>query len=372
MSKKASRRTLLTATGAGLIAGIGPSLAGATDEDRKEGERTPTAAFEITPEEPTAEETVTFDASASDAPAGDIEEYEWMLGENPLRSRAENGVEVEHTYDAPANYEVQLTVTDDDGTTDQTTKTIEVGEPTPTAAFEITPEEPTAEETVTFDASASDAPAGDIEEYEWMFGDDPRRSQSETGEEVEHTYDAPANYEVQLTVTDDDGTTDQTRTTLEVEPGSPTAAFNVTPESPVVGETVSFDASASDAPGGDIEEYEWRFGDTPLRAGGGSGEETEHSYDASANYTVQLTITDDDGTTDQMRKTIEVESRERPPSSTVDPDVFDVVIEQHEPTTELTDEDVEAAVIALYNRETIDGVEMSTDDVNGLIRWHHF
>jgi len=59
------------------------------------------------------------------------------------------------------------------------------------------------------------------------------------------------------------------------------------------GLTCDFDGSASSDPDGTITTYAWDFGD----ANTGSGITVSHTYAAAGTYTVQLTVTDDDGAT---------------------------------------------------------------------------
>lgn len=67
---------------------------------------------------------------------------------------------------------------------------------------------------------------------------------------------------------------------------------------------MSFNASNSYDSDGSITSYGWDFGD----GSNGSGITTIHTYENSGSYTVQLTITDDDGASDSITMVIEVES----------------------------------------------------------------
>ncbi|MFO8009481.1 MAG: PKD domain-containing protein [Dehalococcoidia bacterium] len=69
------------------------------------------------------------------------------------------------------------------------------------------------------------------------------------------------------------------------------ASFSYSPENPVSGEDVTFDASDSYVTDGEIVSWEWDFGD----GGSTSGEVVTHEYVQSGTFTVNLTVTDDDG-----------------------------------------------------------------------------
>ena len=71
---------------------------------------------------------------------------------------------------------------------------------------------PDVGEEVTFDASESSDPDGSIASYEWDFGD----GNSATGEVVTHTYESEENVTVELTVTDDEGATASTTSSIFV------------------------------------------------------------------------------------------------------------------------------------------------------------
>ncbi|MEM0057782.1 MAG: PKD domain-containing protein [Candidatus Bathyarchaeia archaeon] len=71
----------------------------------------------------------------------------------------------------------------------------------------------------------------------------------------------------------------------------PTASFTWTPHTPKVGQTVTFDASASKPNGGTIIDYTWNFGDGSV----GYGKMVVHAYNSPGTYTVTLNVTDSNG-----------------------------------------------------------------------------
>ena len=66
----------------------------------------------------------------------------------------------------------------------------------------------------------------------------------------------------------------------------------------------SFDASGSTDGDGTVASYAWDFGDGQT----GTGATPSHSYGAAGQYTVKLTVTDDDGATDEVTHTVTVTS----------------------------------------------------------------
>ncbi|WP_232376885.1 PKD domain-containing protein [Amycolatopsis aidingensis] len=167
----------------------------------------------------------------------------------------------------------------------------------PTAEF--TEQCSETEPSCTFDASASRDPDGTIESYAWDFGD----GNTGTGVRPGHTYAQPGEYTVTLTVTDDAGNTDEaTRTVTAGSPPDtgepPAAAFTVD----CYYDECSFDASGSTDPDSDIASYAWDFGD----GRSGTGAAASHRYPAqSASYTVELTVTDAAGNSDNATRPVQ-------------------------------------------------------------------
>ncbi|GAB3475718.1 PKD domain-containing protein [Amycolatopsis cihanbeyliensis] len=82
------------------------------------------------------------------------------------------------------------------------------------------------------------------------------------------------------------------------EPGAPSASF--TADCSATEPNCSFDASASTDEDGSIASYAWDFGDGRT----GDGRTPSHDYAQSGEYTVELTVTDDEGKTDTARETV--------------------------------------------------------------------
>ena len=100
---------------------------------------------------------------------------------------------------------------------------------------------------------------------------------------------------------------------------SPIANFTCSPENPIINQTITFNASNSTDPDGTIIKYEWTFGDGT----NGTGEILNHSYSLQGNYTVILTVTDDDSAMNSTNKTIVISKptivKVEPASQTVSP-----------------------------------------------------
>ena len=123
-----------------------------------------------------------------------------------------------HDYENAGNYDVTLTVTDNDGDTDSVTLPVETFEAPPneppTASFTYTSQFSTA----SFTGSGFDSD-GTIVSYAWDFGDDS----TGTGATPQHFYAAGDTYDVTLTVTDNRGDTGSI--TLPVTVADPPAAY---------------------------------------------------------------------------------------------------------------------------------------------------
>jgi parallel beta-helix repeat protein len=175
------------------------------------------------------------------------------------------------------------------------------------------------DQTVTFDASAS-TDDGQIEYYLFDFGDGTKSSWM-TSPIITHKYFSRGTYNATLIIIDNYGVTsldgNLTYVTITVI-APPIAHFTSSPEPALVDVLVTFNASSSYDPDGTIESYRWDFGD------GNVTTVTEpivtHIYTAQGTYTVNLTVTDNDGLTHSTTKPITAIEDSTPPTTTHDYD----------------------------------------------------
>lgn len=182
------------------------------------------------------------------------------------------------------------------------TATVEVtsNEP-PQAQFVFSPTNPAVGQRVNFNAAGS-SDDGSIVSFEWDFGD----GDTGAGETTSHRFDTAQTFTVLLVVTDDQGATASTSQSVTVSMGQPpTASFTFSPGSPSAGQSVSFDASSSRDPDGNIIEYRWDWGD------GTSPDVLQdptavHTFATSGSFFVTLRVRDDAGNTATVTHTVTV------------------------------------------------------------------
>jgi PKD repeat protein len=248
---------------------------------------------------------IQFDASSS-RDDGQIVSYRWDFGD---RSAQASGVRVTHTYAQGGTYGVTLTVTDDRSLSASTTSFVSVSaSANPVASFTASPGSPGVNESVFFNAAASQAATGrTIVNFDWTFGDGGRGG----GRTTSHAYAAAGNYTVTLTVRDDIGKTGTTSQQVQVGTGAPTASFSISPNPAKQDQRVQVDGSASIGQGGaTIVRWEWNFGD-PDGADNvmsGSSPTASHVYRRLGTYTITLRVTDSQGRSNTTNQTISIEA----------------------------------------------------------------
>lgn len=243
----------------------------------------PVAEFSVEPANGTG--TVPLVVSFTDLSSGDPETWEWDFGDgdsltwqNPM-----------HTYEAPGEYTVSLTVSNRFGS-DTITKTALIRAELPTEPPEVLftglPQLGSAPLKVLFSGESSNKPT----DWFWDFGD----GETSTEQNPVHIFKRPGTYNVTLTCSNAAGSATATEYgyITVYDPLKAEFAANVTDGRKPL--SVSF----TDRSSGDPEVWEWDFGD-----GGSSHEQNPtHTYQDAGVYTVRLSVANDAAGRDVQEK----------------------------------------------------------------------
>lgn len=264
---------------------------GVGDDDDGNGNRAPNADANG-PYNALLGAAVNFSSSGSRDRDGSIATYQWDFGDGAGSTQADPS----HIYSAIGNYSVTLKVTDNDGASDSDTTSATIssqpGGNQPPSANANGPYTGDAGVALGFSSAGSSDADGSILTYSWSFGD----GSTSTLANPSHTYAAAGNYNVTLSVTDNGGATDSDLTSATI-----TATSNMAPTANANGDytgmtntPVSFFSTGSGDSDGSLAAYRWDFGD------GASSTQANpsHTYGSAGNYTVTLTVTDNDGASD--------------------------------------------------------------------------
>ncbi len=265
------------------------------------GNQLPTAVAQANPINGQAPLDVQFTGSNSTDTDGSITDYAWDFGDGS----SSNVADPAHTYASAGTFEAILTVTDDLGATDADTITITVNPAgnQPPAAMIISPPAGVTlalNGTINIAGDATDFEDGSIPAANFNWTADlpngqtnyPAGSGTKT---ISTSTNLPGQYTLRLRVSDSDGLEDVAEIIFHVQNGagnvSPVAYFTA---SDTVGQaplTIDFNSTLSTDPDGSINSRNWNFGD----GRSSSATNPSHTFDSAGNYTVQLTVTDNDG-----------------------------------------------------------------------------
>jgi PKD repeat protein len=284
--------------------------------------RAPASSFTANPSPATKNQQVSFNASASSDPDGTIAKYEWDLdGNGSYETDTGTSASATQSYAAVGSITVGLRVTDNEGVSATSTKSLVVASQPPTASFDASPSPADTGQTVTFNGSASSDPDGTIAKYEWdLDGNGSYETNTGTTATTARSYPTAATLTVGLRVADSDGGTATTTRNVTVNNRVPTASFTATPNPANTGQAVAFNGSASSDPDGTIAKYEWDLdGNGSYETNTGTTAATAKTYAAKGTIVVGLRITDNSGGTATTTRSVVVNNRPPTASFTVSP-----------------------------------------------------
>jgi len=258
------------------------------------------AVFGADPATGIAPLAVQFDASSLIPSGKKIQTLDWDFnGDGTYDISGKDEIRPRYTFEKVGKFAVHLRMIDGNNVVENYNRDIDVtlsGTPLLSAAIDASPglSGPVPLQ-IQFDGSKSESLKGQVNRYEWNFGDG---SALQIGRNVAHVFSNPGLFTVTLKVTDDTGLENSTTVQVEVKGlASPPEAKITTQPMPdekgvVTGNVpfkVAFDASTSVDPDKDIVDYEWDLGVEGVKP---TGQKAEYTYEKAGTYTATLTVRD--------------------------------------------------------------------------------
>ena len=321
-----------------------------TSVDIEVTNNSPIARISASPSSGAAPLTVNFDGGrSSDAETGQNDlVYQWDFGDGTsandagtpgvlitpqkFYTKAADGTTC--TASSPCTFVATLTVTDDGGKSDSDTMEIHVGNTAPVANIRTTATRGSSPLEVQFSAKDSTDAENQALTVTWTWGDGSAdvtySTDGPAGSDgwIPHTFTLPsgsstASFHVTAVVKDSLGATSAwpgvTIVVSEAMAGTsdPVAAFTIDPDPPILDEEFEVDGRLSfDRPSRGLpDRFAWDWGDGTAT---GSGSTAKHTYTEAGQYTITLTVFDDENppNTGSRSRTVRVEDTDEGPDPT--------------------------------------------------------
>jgi len=204
--------------------------------------------------------------------------YLWDFGDGNFSSDASPY----HRYSDNGNYTVILTVIDNRSAVYQCNRTIEVGNTPPVVHFKW----------------------NDIIRWRWQLGD----GATAHDKDFTHAFIEPGDYNITLTVWDDDDASSNKTEIISVRNNKPPdAVFVVKSNIADAGESIQFYDKSVDMDG-NIVSWSWDFGDGETS----SEQNPTHEYKKSGDYNITLTVWDDNNAQSSYSIKMHIEGNSAP------------------------------------------------------------
>ncbi len=250
----------------------------------------PVAQFRLSTFQPAENEALLIEDCSHDVD-GTVQVWEWDFGDGNTSQQPSPS----HTYTTSGAYEIRLEVLDELGATGTATASVTVRNLAPVAALAVSPVSGPTGSAFSLDASTSDDPSpnGEIVLYEWDTTGDGTFDQETSVPTLSVSYGENGVVPVKVRVTDDRGATSTSAPQSITVTNRPprVISFQFSPVPATDGDRVAFTSQAVDDDG-TVVNWLWDFGD-------GTKAETavpSHRFSADGDYSVAVTVTDNDGT----------------------------------------------------------------------------
>ncbi|MBI5055171.1 MAG: PKD domain-containing protein [Nitrospirae bacterium] len=236
-------------------------------------------------------QVITFNGSGSIDIGGSIVLYEWDINNDGTYDYYSSSPAQSHTYTQQGAFTVKLRVTDNNGTTNEAQTNVNISDTSPAASITVLPGSGIEPLTVSL-TDASTAYDGTVSRS-WNFGDG---SPGNSEVSVPHVYARNGAYTVTLSVTDGDGSATVKTELVTVNDALPTANFTASPTSGIAPLIVNFtdQSTGYDQP----FTYLWDFDNNDTIDS--TDQNPQYMYSTTGTYTVKLTVTDSDGSTNTL------------------------------------------------------------------------
>ncbi|MED3564318.1 PKD domain-containing protein, partial [Bacillus xiapuensis] len=274
--------------------------------------RAPKADFTYSPTTIYNDTTVSF-TNASNDPDKDPLTYIWEYQAPNSTTWVSFSTTANPTkvLNSKGTWNIRLTVTDDDGKTDSIVKSIVVSNRAPKADFTYSPTTIYNDTTVSF-TNASNDPDKDPLVYKWEYQAPNSTTwvSFSTAANPTKVLNSKGTWNIRLTVTDDDGKSDSILKPIVVSNRAPKADFTYSPTTIYNDTTVSF-YHASNDPDKDPLTYKWEYQapNSTTWVSFSTGANPTKILNSKGTWNIKLTVTDDDGVTDSVIKSVVVSNR---------------------------------------------------------------
>jgi PKD repeat protein len=247
-----------------------------------------------------------------------IESYAWDLTNDGVYEYKTREDEFSQLFFQSGETSLSLLIDFTDGTQEKLSKTLQL----PDSVFSYSPKRGEVPLEVSFDAKNLQSPQNMITEYAWDFNNDSEFDSVSDKSTVKHIFTRIGEHTVKLRTRTATNRIEYYTAKITVSASTSgtgeviSAQMKITPEkkegdAPF---TLFFSAENSFSPLGAITSYVWDFGDGsfPKRV-----KETQYTFDTPGEYTVSLTVQNQNGDSAEATETIRVLSPEKAPEAVI-------------------------------------------------------